>query len=194
MSSSKSVQKLISKVLLEGLYDQDSVLSQLRGCQHVMRRIWEQLLQHWARSICLPDKDLKAGKYGTRPQICDEDRVQPFFLTSILPEYEFPNRDRAFISGSKLIDINMMPFIVGETFEDCKLPEYVRPYWSLIRACLSPEIGRSYWHFWPQEIPSEKGKVYYLTGLVNLGGLSISYLKCANFSLFSARSVLTRAA
>ena len=117
MSSSKSVQKLISKVLLEGLYDQDSVLSQLRGCQHVMRRIWEQLLQHWARSICLPDKDLKAGKYGPPPQICDEERVQPFFLTSILPEYEFPNRDRAFISGSKLIDINMMPFIVGETFE-----------------------------------------------------------------------------
>ena len=183
MSSSKSVQKLISKVLLDGLYDQDSVLSQLRGCQHVMRRVWEQLLQHWARSICLPDKDLKAGKYSPPPQICDEERVQPFFLTSILPEYEFPNRDRAFISGSKLIDINMMPFIVGETFEDCKLPEYVRPYWSLIRACLSPEISRSYWHFWPHEIPSEKGKVYYLTGLVNLGRLT----KYANFSLFSAR-------
>jgi len=161
MAASKSVQKLISKVLLDGLYDQDSVLSQLRGCQNVMGNIWEELLQHWARSIRLPEKDIKASAQF-HPQVCDEDRVQPFYLTSICPQmagYEFPVRDPRW----KLININMMPFIVGETLEECKLPEFVRPYWSLIRACLSPEIDRSRWHLWPREIPSEKGKVNYLT-------------------------------
>ena len=33
-------QREVSKVLLDGLYDQDSNLSNLRGTQRVMRKIW----------------------------------------------------------------------------------------------------------------------------------------------------------
>ena len=33
-------QRQVSKVLLDGLYDQDSNLSNLRGTQRVMRKIW----------------------------------------------------------------------------------------------------------------------------------------------------------
>ena len=33
----------VSKVLLDGLYDPESNLSRLRGCQHVMRLIWEEV-------------------------------------------------------------------------------------------------------------------------------------------------------
>ena len=33
----------VSKVLLDGLYDPESNLSRLRGCQHVMKLIWEEV-------------------------------------------------------------------------------------------------------------------------------------------------------
>ena len=32
----------VSKVLLDGLYDKDCILFRLRGCQHVMKVIWEK--------------------------------------------------------------------------------------------------------------------------------------------------------
>ena len=49
----------------------------------------------------------------------------------------------------------MMPFIVGRNFKECQLPEYLEPYWSLLNTCLIPQINRM--------IPSDLGKVYYLT-------------------------------
>jgi len=155
----------ISKVLLDGLYDPDCLLSQLRGCQHVMRRIWEELLIYWARVIRLPQKDLEKGEYMERISEADEDRPQPFYLTPIdmdpdVGGYGFPVRENT----NDPININMMPFIVADDFEECKLPECVRPYWSLIKACLAPEMDRSWHHLWPaSRIPSEKGKVNYLT-------------------------------
>jgi len=160
-----SVQSPISKVLLDGLYDPDCLLSQLRGCQHLMRRIWEELLLYWAQAIRLPQKDIEKGEYMERVKKANEARPQPFYLTPIdkdpdVGEYGFPVRE-----GTKEpININMMPFIAEANFEACKLPECVRPYWSLIQACLAPEMDRSWHHIWPQRrIPSEKGKVNYLT-------------------------------
>ena len=101
----------------------------------------------------------------------DPERPQPFYLTPITWEpsrdyssgglaYSFPDRSTA----DALININMMPFIAEDTLEDCKLPEYVEPYWSLIQACLNPEMERATWHPWPTDkIPLEKGRVNYLT-------------------------------
>ena len=34
-------------MLLDGLYDPDSNLSKLRGCQHVMRKVWDELVFDW---------------------------------------------------------------------------------------------------------------------------------------------------
>ena len=164
-----NVQRPISKVLLDGLYDPDCILFQLRGCQHLMRRIWDELLLYWARAIRLPQKDLEKGEYmGWEGGIekADEARPQPFYLTPIdmdpdVGGYGFPvGRE----DTKDPININMMPFIAGADFEECKLPECVRPYWSLIQACLGPEMDRSWHHLWPsRRIPSEKGKVNYLT-------------------------------
>ena len=101
----------------------------------------------------------------------DPERAQPFYLTPITWEpsgdyssgglvYSFPNRSNA----DDLININMMPFIAEDTLEDCKLPEYVEPYWSLIQACLNPEMERATWSPWPTDkIPLERGRVNYLT-------------------------------
>ena len=40
-------QKPISKVLLDGLYDEDCLFFLLRGCQHIMRKILEELIKYW---------------------------------------------------------------------------------------------------------------------------------------------------
>ena len=37
----------IQKVLLDGLYDQACPFSLLRGCPHIMRKIWEMLVKKW---------------------------------------------------------------------------------------------------------------------------------------------------
>jgi len=164
-----TVQRPISKVLLEGLYDKECVLSQLRGCQHVMRRIWEELLDYWTKAIRLPVKDFvdeNAENMGVpKLKLADEEKPQPFYLAPIdvdpdLGSYGFPDRK----DTKEPININMMPFIAEADFDECKLPEFVRPYWSLIQACLSPEMDRSWHHLWDKRrIPSEKGKVNYLT-------------------------------
>jgi len=44
-------QRPISKVLLDGLYDADCTLSQLRGCQHVMKMIWEEVVEHKRKAV-----------------------------------------------------------------------------------------------------------------------------------------------
>jgi len=44
-------QRPISKVLLDGLYDAECPLSQLRGCQHVMKMIWEEVAEHKRHAV-----------------------------------------------------------------------------------------------------------------------------------------------
>ena len=45
-----------------------------------------------------------------------------------------------------------------------RLPEYVRPYWSLIESCIGPQLNRRWDSIWPSSVaPSDYGKVYYLT-------------------------------
>jgi len=57
-----------------------------------------------------------------------------------------------------------MPFICGESFEDYKLPDFLRPYSDLIYLCLQHHSYRETHHLWPKSIfPSDLGKVYYLT-------------------------------
>jgi len=44
-------QQPVSKVLLDGLYDADCLLSQLRGCQHVMKVIWEEVVEEKRKAV-----------------------------------------------------------------------------------------------------------------------------------------------
>ena len=152
----------ISKVLLDGLYDQESTLSRLRGCPHLLRIIWDDITDYWRGLIELPGEvQSDDGCYGHVE--VDESAQNPLFLTPISWALWDNEREYSFPSPSD-ININMMPFIVGDTLESCKLPEFVRPYWSLIQACLIPELNRAWHHLWPKRSnPSDMGKVYYLT-------------------------------
>jgi len=44
-------QQPISKVLLDGLYDAECPMSQLRGCQHVMKMIWEEVGEQKRKAV-----------------------------------------------------------------------------------------------------------------------------------------------
>ena len=149
----------ISKVLLEGLYDVGSPFHKLRGCQHIMLMIWKDLIVYWKGLVKSPVPPLPRNFLYYGPGINNDESLPPsFYLTTIDREsgYGFPDPSD--------ININMMPFIVGETFEACKLPEKIRPYWAMIKSCLQPEINRAWHHMWPnRKIPSELGKVNYLT-------------------------------
>lgn len=55
------------------------------------------------------------------------------------------------------LDIHMMPFLVGHSFKASQLPEYVRPYWSMLKTCMRPDLEIS------QKMPCQLGRVWYLT-------------------------------
>ena len=48
----------------------------------------------------------------------------------------------------------MMPFISSDKFEKCRLPDYLKPYWGLIKYCLGHQAKR---------ISSSYRRVFYLT-------------------------------
>ena len=158
MASSKP-RNLILKVVLDGLYDEDCPLSRLRGCYHILKTIWAEVRQYWEAAIQLPNEDREfEGCWGDHVMHNVRSPASRTFAAPVsCLEYNYPDYpDFPEPSG---ININMMPFIVGETFEECKLPEYVRPYWDLIQLCLDPQSRRKY----SKKYPSDLGRVYYLT-------------------------------
>ena len=42
------------KVILEGMYDEDCILSKFRGCPHIVRKIWIDVKNFWKAKIILP--------------------------------------------------------------------------------------------------------------------------------------------
>lgn len=136
----------VSKVLLDGLYDEGSPLSQLRGCQHLVKKIWMDVTSYWERMIELPASSSgKSGQLGPYNMRFDKasSSLQQFFApisdTNIEP-FTFPEA-----SG---VNINMMPFIVGETWKQCKLPDFVKPYWDMIQQCIGHHSDREHHHMW----------------------------------------------
>ena len=58
------------------------------------------------------------------------------------------------------ININMMPFVMADSFEECQLPDFLEPYWPFIEQCSSREAVKDYTMF---HKTSDKGKICYLT-------------------------------
>ena len=52
--------KKTSRVLLEGVYDEQSPLGRLRGCPHVLNKIWEHIRAYWEESY---DHLMEQGDY-----------------------------------------------------------------------------------------------------------------------------------
>ena len=161
----------ILKVILEGVYDEDCSLSAFRGCPHIVMKIWIDVKNFWKAKIIQPSKKneefspsewYKWHRNSVKEFVKDSFKSELFFTPLYL--WHFSNKKTYSFPKSTNININMMPFKVGTDFKSCQLPEYIKPYWPLISACLEPQMARASWHMWPTEsIPSDVGKVYYLT-------------------------------
>ena len=127
----------VLRVLIDGVCDEECVLSQLNGLPHVVRDIWNRVVRYWKRSI----KHDKAWK------VCSAPGGNVYLEKLSGMEITFPK--------PKNIYINMMPFVMGATFEECKLPVYLKPYWDAI-------LGKSFSrvNVMPER---EIGKIGYLT-------------------------------
>ena len=51
---SGGISSPVLKVYLEGLYDENCNLSKLRGCPHLVTRIWTEVKNFWKSKIILP--------------------------------------------------------------------------------------------------------------------------------------------
>ena len=133
-TSSSPKPRPILKVFLEGLYDKESYLYKLkvRGCEHVIRTIWSEIRDYYQSAVTKPQPRCRNSYFIDLQKI------------SFPPLFPPP-------SG---ININMMPFISSEHFENCRLPAYLNPYQGLIMYCLGHEKKRN---------PSSAGKVFYLS-------------------------------
>ena len=127
----------ITRTLLQGVYDEKSPLSMLRGKPHVLQMIWDLVKCYWKTYIRItPDKHDEP-----------EEREKEGGLAYLRCwDITFPEPQD--------ININMMPFVMGRTFAECQLPDNIEPYWGMIERCLCYPSVRRY---------SEIGKVGYLT-------------------------------
>eukprot|EP01084_Bolivina_argentea_P095232 171222_1 len=99
-----------------GVYDDDNILSTLRGMRFIVKAIWEFALDfnkhYWIKYIS--DKETSVSPLGG-------------FWDCI----QFPK--------PKDLNINMMPFIMCKSFKDSKLPNYVKSYFAMIVQCLDED-------------------------------------------------------
>eukprot|EP01083_Nonionella_stella_P153337 492591_1 len=113
----------IARVILMGVYDDDNIWSCLRGMRYIARDILELA--------------------------CDPSDWTPFIKSDDIYFIRIKCKFKSFPSPRN-IHINMMPFVMHNTFEHSHLPKYLQPYWRLIKKCIDHD-------------PSQVGKIGYLT-------------------------------
>ena len=105
----------ILKTILEGLYDEDCVLSKLRGCPHILKQIWTIVRTFWEDSIYLPFEN-ESNMYEVHER---EKPVESCESWTFYSPIAFGDERCSFPEPSD-INVNMMPFLVGESFEACR--------------------------------------------------------------------------
>ena len=137
----------VLRAVVDGVCDEKSVLGLLNGVPDVVQLIWDLVVTSWGRCIKEPTRE----DYG--------NVKNPAVMRLICRDYgdcEFPKP-----TG---IRINMMPFVMAESFEESRLPKYLKPYWNAF-------LGRKFWlsesHMFYIEgnmvSKNQIGKIGYLT-------------------------------
>ena len=142
------------KLIFEGVYDDGSYLHALLGKPHIIQLIWNIIRDSWQAHIKHPSQytyralNNVTGPPGTITggEITFYRQVSP---TGALEE-DFPEPSN--------INVNMMPFIASHDFEETKLPEYIRPYASMIARTIQTAYRYKLVHQ-----NEEEGKIYFLT-------------------------------
>ena len=158
-TTSQPKQRPILKVFLAGLYDEESHLSKLRGCDNIIKAIWTEVRDYYQSAVTDGTFTLNTyrNSYFIDLQKISLPPIQPweasnFFLQDNKLECHSNNTPE--FPPTSGININMMPFISSEQFENCRLPEYLAPYGDLITHCVRHEKERN---------SSSIGKVFYLS-------------------------------
>ena len=135
--------------MLEGVYDDESVLHCFKGTPHIVRKIW-CILKNMLRShIKLPNDYFPGKEAEDRKEIIKPDCK--FFVESgrCFPD-AFPKP-----CG---ININMMPFVSGgHHFEEFKVPSILRPYINVFRTCNLEFLPRD------EKVEMEANTLYWIT-------------------------------
>ena len=114
----------VARAILQGVYDEESPFSLLLGIQHILQRIWKNVISFWRLRIkvCVPIE------YDSLAEL-------PDVIVGNLSYLEFSYKAK-FPTPTDL-NINMMPFVMGKTFEKSFLPFNLKPYYDkLILPCL----------------------------------------------------------
>ena len=117
----------VLRTILEGVYDENSNLSLLRGCPHILQNIWERVVFYWKTLIFFPKMEKppipRLLLYTTIPF----PRTFPYDTCyAKLLKIKFPKPGN--------LNIRMMPFKMNWNFKESFLPNEIRPYFeNLIR-------------------------------------------------------------
>lgn len=150
----------ILKTIFEGVYDDKSILSSLRGTPHLIKKLWCILKNCFKSHIKLP-KDYDHYEVPEGVSLENEVLMPGLgFLKEFAPyeTYGIFIEDDVIFPKATDININMMPYISkGNDFEDYKLPPYLKPYAELIYFCGTNTNDPLY------DSENDKGKIFYLT-------------------------------
>ena len=143
----------ITRVFLEGVYDEQCVLFRLNGLWHLMRRILQHVRKYWKESLIDTSPTRNKMKFN------DGDMLSYLNLHTPSDYQRFPfvpghaldyGQGKLTFPKSSNININMMPFVLEKTFDKCQLPKSLFEYWhQIISNCLFDD--------------NETGKICYLT-------------------------------
>ena len=128
----------VARAILQGLYDEESPFSLLLGIQHILQRIWKNVISFWR--LCIKVSiPVEYHRLVKAPEVI----VGNLSYVKIPCKVYFPIPTD--------LNINMMPFVMGKTFEKSFLPINLKLYYdNLILKC-----------WYSQD--SEFGKIGYLT-------------------------------
>ena len=150
----------ILKTIFEGVYDDKSILSSLRGTPHLIKKLW-CILKNCFKSHIKLRKDYDHYEVPEGVSLENEVLMPGLgFLKEFAPyeTYGIFIEDDVIFPKATDININMMPYISkGNDFEDYKLPPYLKPYAELIYFCGTNTNDPLY------DSENDKGKIFYLT-------------------------------
>ena len=104
----KTIDNPILKVLLEGVYDTDCVLSKLRGCPHLLKDIWRDVRRSCLSQISLPNKKVNRMGVKNDGELEDGGIIQSKYLN--LKRYEGSDRRTLIYSLVRLRFLNLISF------------------------------------------------------------------------------------
>ena len=90
----KTIGNPIIKAVLEGVYEDECVLSKLRGCPHLLKDIWTDVRMFCLSQITLPNKEGSKDSMKNQVDLEDEGMIQSKFLRiEQIPNFKYKSSD-----------------------------------------------------------------------------------------------------